>query len=105
MANTALQFVSEERAKGYDSQLTNNVDAITDDTDQVVIHGAWLPVLWKVAKRAKSVGAKLIIRPAGSYDPVRLAYHGWKKRLVSCFEHRMLRMADVILATCDAEIE
>ena len=105
MANTALQFVSEERAKGDDSQLTNEIDAIMGNVDQVVIHGAWLPVLWKVAKRAKAIGAKLVIRPAGSYDPVRLAYHGWKKRLVAPFEHRMLRMADVLLATCEAEEE
>lgn len=105
MANTARQFVDEERAKGDDSQLTNDIGAITDDVDQVVIHGAWLPVLWKVAKRAKRIGAKLIIRPAGSYDPVRLAYHGWKKRLVAPYEHRMLRRADVLLATCNAEAD
>lgn len=105
MANTALQFVSEERAKGDDSQLTNDISVITDDVNQVVIHGAWLPVLWKVSKRAKTIGAKLVIRPAGSYDPVRLAYHGWKKRLVAPFEHRMLRRADVLLATCEAEVD
>ena len=105
MANTARQFVDEERAKGDDSQLTNDISAITDAVDQVVIHGAWLPVLWKVAKRAKKIGTKLIIRPAGSYDPVRLAYHGWKKRLVAPYEHRMLRRADVLLATCEAEVE
>ena len=105
MANTALQFVSEERANGDDSLLTNDIGMITDDVNQVVIHGAWLPVLWKVSKRAKAIGAKLVIRPAGSYDPVRLAYHGWKKRLVAPFEHRMLRRADLILATCEAETE
>ena len=105
MANTARQFVDEERAKGDDSKLTSDIGAITNDVDQVVIHGAWLPVLWKVAKRAKDIGAKLIIRPAGSYDPVRLAYHGWKKRLVAPFEHKMLRRADVLLATCKAEVE
>ena len=105
MANTALQFVSEERANGDDSLLTNDIGMITDDVNQVVIHGAWLPVLWKVSKRAKAIGAKLVIRPAGSYDPVRLAYHGWKKRLVAPFEHRMLRRADVLLATCEAEVD
>lgn len=105
MANTARQFVSEERAEGHDSLLTNNINMVTDGVDQVVIHGAWLPVLWKVAKKAKAIGAKLIIRPAGSYDPVRLAYHGWKKRLVAPFERRMLRRADVLLATCDAEAD
>ena len=105
MANTARQFVDEELARGDDSRLTNNPADIKDGVNVVMIHGAWLPVLWKVAKRAKTVGAKLVIRPAGSYDPIRLAYHGWKKRLVAPFEHRMLRRADVLLATCEAEEE
>lgn len=105
MANTARQFVAEERARGDDSQLTDDIGAITGSVDQVVIHGAWLPVLWKVARRAKGIDAKLVIRPSGSYDPVRLAYHGWKKRFVAPFEHRMLRKADVLLATCEAEVE
>ena len=103
MANTARQFVKEELARGDDSKLTNNLDEIVADVDVVMIHGAWLPVLWRVAKRAKAVGAKLYIRPAGSYDPVRRAYHGWKKKLVSFFEHRMIRRVDVLLATCEAE--
>lgn len=105
MANTARQFVSEETAAGHDSQLTNDLEKIERGVDEVVIHGAWLPILWRAAKRAKTVGAKLLIRPAGSYDPVRLAHHGWKKRLVSFWEHRMLRRADVLLATCAAEAE
>ena len=105
MANTARQFVDEELASGDDSILTNNLAAIVSGVDEVMIHGAWLPILWKVAKKAKAVGAKLYIRPAGSYDPVRRAYHGWKKKLVSFFEHRMLCKADVILATCEAERE
>ena len=105
MANTARQFVQEELARGDDSSLTNNPSDVKAGVDVVVIHGAWLPILWKVSKRAKAIGVKLCIRPAGSYDPVRRAYHGWKKKLVSFFEHRMLRRADVVLATCDAEVE
>ena len=103
MANTARQFMSEEIAQGHESEVTDQPFHIVSGVDVVYIHGAWLPVLWKAAKRAKAVGAKLIIRPAGSYDPVRLAYHGWKKRLAAFFEHRMLRRADVLLATCAAE--
>lgn len=103
MANTARQFVKEELMRGDGSLLTNNLDDIAVGVDQVVIHGAWLPLLWKAAKKAKTIGAKLVIRPAGSYDPVRLSYHGWKKKLVSLFEHRMLKSADCLLATCEAE--
>ncbi|MBQ6137896.1 MAG: hypothetical protein IJI73_11060 [Kiritimatiellae bacterium] len=109
MANTARQFVEEERGLGHDSILTNGISDLAArleaGVDRVCIHGAWLPVLWKAAKMAKERGAELYIRPAGSYDPVRLAYHGWKKRLVTLWEHRMLRRADVLLATCEAEAE
>ena len=105
MANTARQFVAEELARGDDSRLTNDPAEIAGGVDVVMIHGAWSPVLWKAAKRAKAVGARLYVRPAGSYDPVRLAYHGWKKRLAAFFEHRMLRRADVVLASCAAEAE
>lgn len=105
MANTARQFVGEESAAGHDSHLTNDPTEIEKGVDVVHIHGAWLPVLWKVAKKAKQIDAKLIIRPAGSYDPVRRAYHGWKKALVAPFEHAMLDRADVIQATCEAEAD
>ena len=105
MANTARQFVKEELSRGNESRLTDNLGEIAVGVDVVMIHGAWLPVLWNVAKKAKKVGAKLYIRPAGSYDPMRRAYHGWRKKLVSFFERRMLRRADVVLATCEAEVE
>ena len=105
MANTARQFAAEEHAKGYESAVTNDLSALDSSIDVVYLHGAWLPILWRAAKKARRLGAKLVIRPAGSYDPVRLAYHGWKKRLVAFFEHRMLMRADVVLATCQAEVE
>ena len=105
MANVARRFVAEENAAGHDSQLTNDPQEIGTGVDRVGIHGAWLPVLWKVAKTAKKIGAELVIVPHGSYDPVRLAFHGWKKRLVSFFEHRKLRRADRVVVTCAAEAE
>ena len=109
MANTARQFIAEEIAQGYESFLTNELvtlsNAKSGDFQVVYIHGAWLPVLWRAAKHAKRINAKLIIRPAGSYDPVRLGYHSWKKKLVAFLERRMLRRADVLLGTCEAEVK
>ena len=105
MANTAREFVAEERAAGDDASLTNDLAAIAPGVDSVYLHGAWLPLLWRAARRTKDVGARLVVRPAGSYDPVRLAYHGWKKRLAAPFERRMLSRADIVLATCRAEAD
>ena len=105
MANTARQFVAEELRAGHDSRLTNDVRELVGSIDVVHLHGAWLPVLWTAARRAKRLGAKLVIRPAGSYDPVRRRFSGWKKWLVAPWEHRMLDRADVVEATCPEEAE
>ena len=110
MANTARQFVAEELAQGHDSRLTNRMaDVLAARTFDVLhIHGTWLPVLWRVAKTAKRAGAKVIVRPAGNYDPIRRR-SGFVKRLkklvVAPFEHAMLDRADVLQASCFAEAE
>lgn len=107
MANTARQFVEEAHREGKFAILINSLFRLSDElaggAGEVYIHGAWLPALWRAARMAKKAGARLLIRPAGSYDPVRLGFHGWKKRLVAPFERRMLMRADVLLATCEAE--
>ena len=107
MANTARQFVEEAHREGKSAILINSLSRLSDEfaggAGEVCIHGAWLPALWRAARMAKKAGARLLIRPAGSYDPVRLSYHAWKKRLVAPFERRMLMRADVLLATCEAE--
>lgn len=41
--------------------------------------------------------------PECSYDPIRRAYHGWKKTLVGPIERFCLRRAKAIVATCEAE--
>ena len=105
IANAARMFAAEGVAHGDEVVVTNDLASISRGVDAVCVHGAWLPLLWMAARRTKAVGARLLICPAGSYDPVRLAYHGWKKKLVAPFEHRMLLRADVLLATCEAEAE
>ena len=41
--------------------------------------------------------------PECSYDPIRRAYHGWKKTLVGPIERACLRRAKALIATCEAE--
>ena len=58
-------------------------------TDEVWIHCSWMPCLWWAALWGK----KFKWMPECSYDPVRRAYHGWKKWLVGPIERYFLRMA------------
>ena len=67
--------------------------------DEVWIHCSWMPCLWWAALWGK----KFKWMPECSYDPVRRAYHGWKKWLVGPIERFFLRRADRIVATCEAE--
>ena len=69
--------------------------------DIVWVHCGWLPCLWWASLFAK----RLIRMPEACYDPVRLAYHGWKKRLVRPIERFFLRKAEKVVATCEAEAE
>ena len=69
--------------------------------DVVWVHCGWLPCLWWASLFAK----RLIRMPEACYDPIRLDYHGWKKRLVGPIERFFLRRATKVLATCEAEAE
>ena len=67
--------------------------------DEVWIHCGWLPCLWWAALCGRNVHWM----PEACYDPIRRAYHGWKKRLVGPIERFCLRRASVLVATCQAE--
>ena len=67
--------------------------------DEVWVHCGWLPCLWWAGLFARRV----VRMPEACYDPVRLAYHAWKKRLAAPIEKLFLRRAHRIAATCEAE--
>ena len=69
--------------------------------DEVWIHCGWKPCLWWAALWAK----KAFWMPEACYDPIRRAFHGWKKRLVGPIERWALRRCDRLVATCAAEAE
>ena len=87
------------------------VDARTDYTarlaaaDEVWVHGTWTPQVWKACRAARGAGKTLVRMTHGNLDPVRLAYHGWKKRLAGPVERFSLRRCSRIVATCAAEAE
>ena len=67
--------------------------------DEVWIHCSWKPCLWWAALWGRNVHWM----PECSYDPIRRAYHGWKKTLVGPIERFCLRRAKALVATCEAE--
>ena len=67
--------------------------------DEVWVHCGWLPCLWWASFFAR----RLVRMPHACYDPVRLAYHGGRKRLVGLVERHFLRKAERIVVTCDEE--
>ena len=71
--------------------------------DWVWVHSAWLPMVFRSCWRVLKAGRHLVRMSHANYDPVRLAYHAWKKRLVSPIDRYYLRKADKVIATCEAE--
>ncbi|MBQ8124278.1 MAG: hypothetical protein IJ173_00175 [Kiritimatiellae bacterium] len=69
--------------------------------DEIWIHCGWLPCLWWAALWGRNVRWM----PEACYDPIRRAYHGWKKTLVGPIERFCLRRAKVLVATCEAEAD
>ena len=71
--------------------------------DEVWVHSAWSPMVLRSCRRVLKSGKQLVRMAHANYDPVRLAYHGWKKRIVSPVDRYYLRKAVKVVATCEAE--
>ena len=67
--------------------------------DEVWIHCGWLPCLWWAVFWAK----RAYWMPEACYDPIRLKFSTWKKRLAGSVERWALRRCEKIVATCEAE--
>lgn len=99
-ANIARLIMSEQEHEGHNVSfcIWASIRQLRS-ADEVWIHCSWLPCLWWSALWGKNVHWV----PECSYDPIRRAYHGWKKVLVGPVERFCLRRAKVLVATCEAE--
>ena len=99
-ANIARLIMSEQSQEGHEVYFVTwaSIKELRS-ADKVWIHCSWLPCLWWAALWGKNVHWM----PECSYDPVRRAYHGWKKCLVGPIERWSLRRCAKIVATCEAE--
>lgn len=78
---------------------------------EIWVHSMWLPRTMRACRRILRMpegpeGRPRLVRMVhGNLDPARLAYHGWRKRLVGLAERGLLRRCDRLVATCAAEGE
>ena len=104
-ASIARLFAAEQRARGDETKLATWVSpGDVRRADEVWIHCGWLPCLWWATLCAALCGKRQVRVPEACYDPVRLAYHGWKKCLVRPIERWCLRRAAAVVATCAEEV-
>jgi len=99
-ANIARLLASEQSARGERvvfRRWTSPWELAA--ADEVWIHCGWKPCLWWAALWAR----RAVWVPEACYDPVRLAWHGWKKRLVGPVERWALRRMTRLVATCTEE--
>ena len=99
-ANIARMIMGEQEREGHRVSFRTwaNIKELRA-ADEVWIHCSWMPCLWWAALWGKNVHWV----PECSYDPIRRAYHGWKKTLVGPNERFCLRRAKTIVATCEVE--
>jgi len=99
-ANIARMIMGEQERQGH-TVLFRTWASIHQlrSADEVWIHCGWLPCLWWAALWGRNVHWM----PEACYDPIRRAYHGWKKTLVGPIERFFLRRAKTLVAACEAE--
>ena len=105
-ANIARLIMGEQRVAGHCVDLKSSyaVEEVSA-CDELWCHCGWYWRIWQTVRRAKKFGKVVRWMPECCYDPVRLGFHGWKKRLVGSLERWSLRQCDTLVATCSAEAD
>ena len=96
-------------------QSNNRTIRTIEQFSEVWVHSMWLPMTlkacWKVLRNVRmfecsdcsNARPKLVRMTHANLDPVRLGYHGWKKRLVAPIERWLFKRTDRVVVTCEAE--
>ena len=103
IAVAAKLIAAEQGADLIAARLFARGEGGLDGYDEVWVHSCWLPMTLRSCWRVLRAGKPLVRMTHANLDPVRLRYHGWKKRLVGPIERWCLRRCDRIVATCEAE--
>ena len=112
----ARDLAREDGGKVVDArrfQSNNPNNRTIEQFSEVWVHGMWLPREWLACWRIVRLGncsiekrPKLVRMTHGSLSPIYLEKQGkWKKRLAGPIERWLLRRADRVVVTCEAEKE
>ena len=104
IAVAAKLIAGEQAAEMVDAREFGKIKDLAK-YEEVWVHSCWLPMTFKACWRVVKAKRPLVRMTHANLDPVRLRYHSWKKWLVGPIERWLLRKADRIVATCDAEKE
>ena len=74
-------------------------DCTMSQYDEVWVHSMWTPQVWRACLRVLKSKVRLVRMTHGCLDPLRVAYHGWKKRLVAPIERRLFAKCDRVVVT------
>lgn len=99
------RLLAKEQGNAEVVDLNNGLEAVEKGgVAEVWVHGMWLPKEWRVCRAVLCSGERLVRMTHGSLSLVYLKHQSpFKKRLVSPIERHLLRKADRIVATCEAE--
>lgn len=84
-------------------QMLSRLGAAVRAADAVFIHGHWTFPVWCAGIYALRNKKPLILRPAGSLNPIQLAHSKWRKKLAGVIDFALLRRADAIQVSSEAE--
>ena len=99
----AKLIANEQGADLVEARLFASGKCDASQYDEVWVHSAWSPMVLCSCRRVLKSGMRLVRMAHANYDPVRLAYHGWKKRIVAPVDRYYLSKAVKVIATCEAE--
>lgn len=101
----AARLIAREQGDAEVADLNREIRKIHEkDVEEVWVHGMWLPNEWRACMSALRTGKRLVRMTHGSLSPLYLRCQSpVKKRIVSPIERYLLRKADRVVATCEAE--
>ena len=104
IAVAAKMIAASQRKKGHTVRTGIRL-AVSDFewADEVWVHSMWTPTVFRGCLGAIRAKKPLVRMTHGCADPLKMAYHWWKKRWVAPLERWFFRRTDRVVVTCADE--